>query len=279
MDQLAVERARERSIRPRQLKLDIPEGTPRYWMGGDPYATHLLNALSITFPPGERFFMASVRALRDRITDPVLREQVKGFLAQESLHSREHTALNAWLTRMGYAADRYEAEVADDIARHKQGRAPIEDLAVTCALEHFTAIMAETWLKDPELRAQCDASVRDLWTWHAIEELDHKAVAFDVYQAANGPYALRALVMIGVTVGLIWTATHYQRKFMKHDGQHKNWKVWARGFARFWGPRGYFPKLIPAYLRYFRPDFHPWQQDDAETISAFETALGYGAAA
>lgn len=273
----AIERARQRDIKARPLKLEIPEDTPRYYMDGDPYATHLLNALSVTFPPGERFFMASVRALRDRVSDPKLREQIKGFLAQEGLHSREHTSLNAWLDRLGYPASRFEAEVAQELSQHSDN--PLEDLAVTCALEHFTAIMAEAWLNSPELRARCHENVRPLWTWHALEELDHKAVAFDVYVAAGGSYELRAMVMLGVTIGLILGISSYHLQLMAHDGQLTNFKSWARGLWRYWGPRGHFTRLIPAYLRYFRRDFHPWAKDDQALIAHFERELGYPRAA
>jgi predicted metal-dependent hydrolase len=273
MHEVASSRARSRAIEPRPLQLEIPEDTPRYWMGGDPYATHLLNALSTTFPPGERFFMAAVRALRDVVQDPTLKQQVRGFLAQEALHSREHSALNAWLTKLGYPVDRYEAQVAQEIDENRKGRTRLEDLAVTCALEHFTAIMAESWLEHPELRAACHENVRALWTWHAIEELDHKAVAFDVYQAAGGTHTLRAVVMVFVTFGLIGRISAFQLGLMAHDRELTNLTSWARGLFRYWGPRGYFTRLIPAYLRYFRRDFHPWEKDDSALIARFEREL------
>ena len=266
-------KARDHKIRPRPLELEIPDDLPRYWMGGDPYSTHLLNALSITFPPGERLFMAAVRALRHKAEDPALKEQIKAFLAQEALHSREHTGLNAWLTKQGYPADVFEQEVADDIAQRRAARGPYEDLAVTCALEHFTAIMAESWLKHPELRERCHKDLQALWLWHAIEELDHKAVAFDVYEAAGGQYALRAITMVLVTIGLIGGVSIYQAQLMAHDKQHRNVKSWAKGLWTYWGPRGYFMKLIPSYLRYFKRDFHPWDSDDSALMAAAEAEL------
>ncbi|MFT3921312.1 MAG: metal-dependent hydrolase [Myxococcales bacterium] len=266
-------KARAHKIRPRPLELAIPDDLPRYWMDGDPYSTHLLNALSVTFPPGERLFMAAVRALRHKVEDPALKEQIKAFLAQEALHSREHSSLNAWLTKVGYPADKFEQEVADDIAQRRSARGPFEDLAVTCALEHFTAIMAESWLKHPELRERCHKDLRALWLWHAIEELDHKAVAFDVYQAAGGQYALRAATMVFVTIGLIGGISIYQAQLMAHDNEHKNLKSWAKGLWTYWGPTGYFVRLIPSYLRYFRRDFHPFDQDDSALLAAAETEL------
>src|SRR5690606_41942592 len=52
----------------------------------------------------------------------------------------------------------------------------------TCALEHFTAMLAETILEHPEMLEGMDERVLPLWLWHAVEESEHKSVAFDVYQ-------------------------------------------------------------------------------------------------
>jgi predicted metal-dependent hydrolase len=269
----AIQKARAHRIRPRPLELEIPADMPRFWMGGDPYSTHLLNALSLTFPPGERLFMAAVRALRDKADDPALKEQIKAFLAQEALHSREHTSLNRWLDRAGYPASQFEQEVADDIAARRSRRGAYQDLAVTCALEHFTAIMAESWLKHPELREKCHRELKTLWLWHAIEELDHKSVAFDVYQAAGGEYARRVATMVVVTIGLIVGVSYYQAQLMAHDGQQKNVRSWAKGLWTYWGPRGYFVKLVPSYLRYFKRDFHPWDSDETALMEQAEAEL------
>jgi predicted metal-dependent hydrolase len=281
----AIAKARAHKIRPRPMDLEIPAHVPRYWMGGDPYATHLLNALSLTFPPGERLFMAAVRALRDKVRDPALKEQIKAFLSQEALHSREHTALNAWLQRAGYPAEKFEQEVADDIAQRRSERGPYQDLAVTCALEHFTAIMAESFLKNPELREACHPELRALWIWHAVEELDHKAVAFDVYREAGGAYAERAVTMVFVSIGLILGISFYQAQLMAHDGELKNVRSWAKGLWTYWGPRGYFFKLLPEWASYFRRDFHPFDTDHSQLMAAAEAELSrltgklYGASA
>ena len=133
--------------------------------------------------------MRSVRALREHATDPALLEQVRGFLAQEALHSREHSALNQWLDQLGLPAARIEqAHRGAHRASAAASARALDNLAVTCALEHFTAILAKLLLTEPSLRERFHPSMLPLWYWHAIEELDHKAVAFDVYQAADGDY-------------------------------------------------------------------------------------------
>jgi uncharacterized protein len=265
--------AATRSIAPRRLKFALSPDTPGFWFDGDPFMTHVMNALSLTFPEGERLFIVAVRAFAEQVRDPVLQRQVRGFLAQESLHRREHTAFNDWLRSLGVDVEGYYREIAEllqvDAAGAARDRAA---LAVTCALEHFTAIMAEQWLTRADLRLRAQPEVRALWTWHALEELDHKAVAFDVYEASGGSYTLRVLVMLGVTYGLLRKVSSLHARLMLADRQHDA-RVWLRGFWRCWGPRGYFTSLVPAYLRYFDPSFHPWQQDDAALVRKFEREL------
>lgn len=262
----------QREIKPRVLTLHVPKDAPRYWMEGDAFSTHLLNAFSLTFPEGESFFVASVRALRDHVKDETLKLQVRGFLAQESFHRREHDAFNEWLRESGIDVDRYYAEVKALLDRPRLEASPLMQLAVTCALEHLTATMAEAWLNTPSMRLNAHESVRPLWTWHAIEELDHKAVAFDVYRAAGGGYALRVVTMLTATGLLIMQVSSMQRRMLAQDKQLTLSNV-ARGLWKFWGPRGHFTRLIPSYLRYFNPRFHPWQKDDSALIREFEAAL------
>lgn len=268
-----------REILPRAVAFPFPSDTPRYWFDGDPFLTHVMNALSLTFPEGERMFIHAVRALRDRVKDPLLEKQVRGFLAQESLHRREHDSFNDWLRSQGIDVDKYYGEIkarlrVDDPIGSKHWR-----LAVTCALEHFTAMLADEWLTREDLRSCAHENVRPLWTWHALEELDHKAVAFDVYQAADGTYALRVTSMVAITIAFVLTVGSLQVRLMAADKQLFNLKSWLRGGWRCWGPRGYFTALVPSYLRYFKRDFHPWEVDHSALIERFERELASARAA
>lgn len=239
---------------------------PKYWAAGDPFETHLLSALSLTFPQGEQAFIDSVRAFADRITDPALKEDVRAFIGQEMQHSREHAALNDFIESQGLPVRYVYDFIAARIAETQSEAPPIVSLAVTCALEHFTAIMAEAMLSDPDFMNGLHEKGRPLWVWHAIEEMEHKSVAFDVFQHVGGSYRVRALAMLVVTREFIRNQSHFHRKLMAADGQLGNVKSWARGLRKFWGPRGLFTKLVPAYLEYFRPDFHPWQRDDRALV-------------
>ena len=266
-------KARARTIAPRQLKIDIPEDAPRYWMGGDPYSTHVMNVLSLIFPPGERLFIDAVRHFRTHISDPVLLAQVRGFLGQESRHSREHKVFNRWLEKFGINAEAIEDVLHKEIRRRQSKRTPMDDLAVTCAFEHFTAILAEAWLTDDAWRTTAAEPLRTLWTWHSLEEIDHKAVAFDVYREVGGDHATRVRWMIKITIAFLIGVSAIQLSVLAADGQFRRPVYLARSWWQYWGPRGHFSRLVPAYLRYFRRDFHPWNEDHSALIARFEQEL------
>jgi uncharacterized protein len=248
-----------RPIPVRRLAFDFDRVRSRHWFGGNPFLTHLAHALSLTFPEGERFFMEAVRHYEKRITSPALRQEITRFLAQEGLHARAHADFNAWIRGLGFDTEPLERGVKEGLARARRLRSPIEQLAMTCALEHFTAIMAELLLDNDELRERMDPEARRLWVWHAIEETEHKAVAFDTYLAVGGTYRMRVISMAVTTVFFIVTASMHQVRLMRQDPEAKG--AAFRGLFELWGRPGYFRPLVPAYLDYFRPGFHPWQRE------------------
>ena len=254
----------------RHMGLSFPKDLPRHWYGNDPFETHLFNALSLTFPFGEKEFIDSVRAFSDRITDPQLKDDVRAFIGQEMQHSREHEAFNAWIASLGLPAQYIWDFIEKRQAEMKAKSRPIDRLAVTCALEHFTAILAEAILTSPELVEGFDPRVRAMWIWHAIEETEHKSVAYDVFEHVGGDYRTRVVAMLFVTREFILNQIHFHRKLMEADGESRNVKSKARGFLKYWGPRGVFTKLAPAYLEYFRRDFHPWQHDNRELVTKWK---------
>ena len=254
----------------RHMGFSFPKDLPRHWYGNDPFETHLFNALSLTFPFGEKEFIDSVRAFSDRVTDPQLKDDVRAFIGQEMQHSREHEAFNAWIASLGLPAQYIWDFIEKRQAEMKAKSRPIDRLAVTCALEHFTAILAEAILTSPELVEGFDPRVRAMWIWHAIEETEHKSVAYDVFEHVGGDYRTRVVAMLFVTREFILNQIHFHRKLMEADGESRNVKSKARGFLKYWGPRGVFTKLAPAYLEYFRRDFHPWQHDNRELVTKWK---------
>lgn len=257
----------------RRMDFQFDDDIPTYWFGKDPFRTLLLTALSGTFPEGERFFVDAVRLFRDRIEDPALRQAVSGFIGQEAHHAKEHEAFNALMKRKGLPMPRIEAIVRQGLRYMREKLSPQRRLAMTCALEHFTAIMAELLLENPQLLEQMDPRVRALWIWHAIEESEHKAVAFDVYQETVKSYWVRVSQMAFNTLEFQFFITLHFTRLMRHAGHLGNIPMIAKGLYELYVNPGWFRKLIPAYLDYYRPDFHPWQRDNKATLAFWRREL------
>lgn len=186
------------AIHVRKLQAGPSAQTPRYWFANDPFLTHFFNAVSSTFPEGERFFVRSVRHYADRIRDPQLIENVSRFVQQEAQHRSEHDAHIELLTEQGYGVltkiNAFARKGMDWNLKHT----PRLALAYTTATEHITAVLAGQILRHPQRWIQpMHRSMQPLWTWHAIEETEHKSVAFDVYQLAVGKLWLRRWAMDG----------------------------------------------------------------------------------
>jgi predicted metal-dependent hydrolase len=257
----------------RQLDLTFdPDRVPRDWFNDDPFVTTFLNGLSILFPEGERFFVDAVKRYKDRVTDPELAARVVGFVGQEAMHGKEHRSLNEMIEAHGYQVPALEAHVTWllGVARRIH---PRFQLGATCALEHFTAILAEALLGQPDQRKMFDPALRGLWTWHAFEESEHKAVAYDVYMLTGVRYPERVAVMIVTTIIFFAELVHYQARLLARRGiLHKPWR-WLRGLSTMWIRPGYFRKLIPAYFSYYRPGFHPDDRDATALLDAWYGVL------
>lgn len=261
-----------RTIETRPLRLHLHGATPRHWIVGDPVSTQLFNALSIVFPRGEKMFVEAVRAHRDLVRDPELRRAVRDFIGQEVNHSRAHVEFNEWLASLGLPIAELEREIEARMARTE--RLPADRrLAATCALEHFTAILAAALLAHPELLDEMHEDVRPLWLWHAIEELEHKSVAYDVYEQSGGGYRLRVVMMAIVTVTFLSRVARRHRRLLQEEGLLGDRRARARSAWKLFGPRGVLVGALPSYLAYYRRDFHPDQIDDAALLSWGRAAL------
>lgn len=245
---------------------DVPK---HFAADGDLLLSHLAASLSAVFPDGEDFFVRSVRHYRDQITDPELKRQVAGFIGQEAIHGREHRILNDRFDALGYPTKRFERVTRKALALRTKLAPPSANLAATAALEHFTATLAELLLTDERARDLFgDENVRNLFLWHALEESEHKAVAFDVYKAVGGSERMRTFTMNFMTVGFL-TGMSVQilisllgdRETYQRGRLRQSW----RGFRR----SPLFTREVWEQLRdYNRPDFHP---DDRETAALIET--------
>ncbi len=239
---------------------------PKYWYGNDAFKSTYMGALSCQFPEGERMFMDAVRDHQDKISDPRLLEQIKGFIKQEAMHGHEHSQFNKFLDTVGYPASKYEAFQKKERIWMRKVIPAKHMLAVTCALEHFTAIMAHQVLTNPEATEGMDEQFKELWKWHAIEETEHKAVAFDVYQEAVGSYWIRIFAMINITIMFTARTSFLQMIFLWKDGQLFKPSTWLSGFKFYFKKPGMVPSLWRDYIDYFRRDFHPWDHDNRELL-------------
>lgn len=263
------------NIHVRHLAFGRDAPAPRWWLGGDPVATAFYNALSITFPQGERFFMDSVRRYRP-LASPALDGQIEAFLAQEATHTREHLAFNHQVAANGYDVTAMDARTHATLSFTRR-RPDHVQLASTIALEHFTAILAHALLADPRHLQGASEEAAAMWRWHAIEELEHKAVAFDTFVAATADWPrhrrwlLRVLTMAGATWLLFLSIGRNIGDLFAQDGVGVG--AWRRlGGFLFFTP-GILRQILSRYLTYFRPGFHPWEHDDRALIAAAEASL------
>ncbi len=256
-----------------ELALD-PKDVPRDWCADNAFQTTFLNALSLLFPEGEKFFVDSVKKHRNKIVNEALLADVAAFIGQEAMHGKEHRAFNDLMIEHGYAeAPGVDAKLRKFLLLVKRALSPMSQLAVTTALEHFTAMLAEGLLADDRMHDEVHESVRPLWLWHALEESEHKAVAFDVYVASGGGYARRVTIMVLTTIIFfaVQAATH-TRLMATRKILWKPW-TWVRGATRLWIYPGYLTRLVPAYLAYFKPGFHPNERDTTALLRKWETQL------
>ena len=248
-----------------------PQAIRRHYFANSPVMSHLLTALSSTFPIGEQFFVHSVRNVRDNVQDENLQAQIAAFIGQEAMHSKAHAEFNAAWRSEDYNLDRFQAWLArkDDYVKNLH---PKIQLAITCAFEHFTALLGGYILRHPEVLATLDEDAAKLWVWHAIEEIEHRAVAFDVYQAVYGDDKIRRRIMRSVTTGFASLTLYSATRLFLQDKKKSLPKVGGNIFG-FYLLGKMFLQLAPEYLAYFKTDFHPSEIDYTKLIRYWKQRL------
>ena len=243
----------------------------RWYMAGDPIPTSFFNALSATFPLGEKFFIDSVRPFREA-SPPPLRAQIADFIKQEALHTREHAAFNAQVEAGGYAAADLYAHTRAEIDRMKR-RSAMAQLGCTMALEHFTALFAHELLAAPHHLSGAPAEVRAMWRWHALEEIEHKAVAFDTFDCVSRSWSplrrwtFRAAIMLEATWIFIRVVSRNMHSLYEQD--RLPWlKTWMLTAGYLLGRKGVLAAMASGWASWFRFGFHPWDEDDRALAAA-----------
>ncbi len=264
-----------RMMQVRRLRFAYPQGSlRRHYVEGDLIMSHVVAVLSATFPPGEDFFIRSVRHYSGRVTDPELKRQVKAFIGQEVVHGREHDTLNRALRAMGYPTHWVDAFVRRSTRLSTRFMPARVALGHTAALEHYTATLAECLLTDPRARALLgETEVRNVLLWHALEESEHKSVAFDVYRAVGGSERMRRRTMIEATVGLLGVTIVFTiLSMLKDPATYNPRRLLASLRALRRSP--FLDEKVRARIRdYQRPGFHPDDFDATEALSRWRAEL------
>jgi predicted metal-dependent hydrolase len=234
---------------------------PKYWMNNDAFKTRMIDAVQATFPDGERYFISTVQAFRNQVSDPKMLAEIKDFSIQEGQHGLVHSEFNARLKRQGIDIDRYTDFVKKISDRRLARYSPEFNVALTAAFEHFTAMMADLFFADKDMLTGADPRVRAMLAWHAVEEMEHKAVAFDVMQKiAKVGYFRRTWAMTFATLSFTLNSMVSPWFMLKSDGHSlpKRIGLYAKGLAWTMHPRkGIFFRLLGMIAPYYRPSFHP----------------------
>jgi len=255
----------------RRLEFEI-SSPPRYFLAGNATATTFIAVLSAAFPPGERFFIESVRRFRDRVADPELNAAVKGFIGQEAIHGREHDRLNELLVGCGLNTRVPERGVRVGLMLLERCSAS-QQLACTALMEHFTALLGEVLLEDEDFQALGDAEMLQLFLWHALEELEHKAVTYDLYNLVGNRRWERWLAFPLVTVTLLPPIFVSWSWLMLKEGKLTDRQDMREGLTLLFGRKGLVSRALGKMGLYVRPDFHPNKKDTRSLVASWRERL------
>ena len=264
----------------RNLKFNLNPAKALTWHRDGLNISQFLNTMSLFFPVGERFFINSVRNYRDQITDPELKKAVTAFIGQEAIHGREHEEYNDFVAQAGVPLHAQEAIVAKLLGVVQQYSPEAIQLAITVSLEHLTAILGGGLLDLPEIMDGSDEDYKAIWYWHALEETEHKAVAFDVYRTVIGEdsnlgaYALRSSTLVLSTAAFFTLFTPFYLHNVRIKGGLTDLKGWRAVAKHTWGRKGVFLNITKPWFDWFKPGFHPWDHDNREHLKNFKALLG-----
>lgn len=260
----------------RDLSFKLPANRINDWHARGLHVTQFFNTLSVFFPSGERFFIDSVRQFRkhEAVQSESLQKAITAFIGQEAMHGREHEDYNALLQAAGLPAQRMERLVIAILEHAKANTSAEVRLGFTVALEHFTAILADSLLSEPEVIEGSEPRYAALWRWHALEETEHKAVVYDVWDAVMGKglraYALRSSTMV-VATAVFWALiVPFMIENVRRSGGARDLRGWASVLDFHWRRPGMLRRIVRPYFDYFRPDFHPWQHDNRALLADIE---------
>ncbi|HRP69015.1 MAG TPA: metal-dependent hydrolase [Turneriella sp.] len=272
---MITERKSPQNIKPHKISVSFDESLPKHWFGGNAFLTHLLNTFTAIFPDAERYFVRWSKKALSNVTDSKIKKDIQGFIGQETMHASQHEKLWAILRTQGYNLEPVLWIV------QKFGFGWLENIlsdkvnyAAVAGFEHFTAMFGEIYFENPHLMSKMHPEMRRLFEWHAAEEIEHKAVAFDQLQNIDDSYLLRTSVMNGAVLLLYFVAFGNTFYFMLQDRSLFEPKEWANIYELFFGKHDFARKSFFKFIEYYKPNFHPWENQNyhlAEpTLRAYE---------
>ena len=242
------------------------------WHRGSAFLTAWENAFSMLFPLGEQSFINSVMLFKDQIDDPKLLKEISDFQEQEAVHRMQHLKYNKLLCKLrGYDLEQIEAPLRKRIAWYRENISARRRLAGTVAAEHLTAILADDLLRHKDHFKGSDENIAKIWKWHAVEETEHKAVAFDVHVAVGGTIKERRTALLFTTYYIHKDILKIVCMMLKQNGKLWNLREWFNGFVFLFIKPGVFRRIFISWLAFFRKDFHPWKKDNRNLIGEWET--------
>ena len=269
------------------------ESVPEYWMNGSAGLTHFMTALSALFPAGEMFFIDSVRAVRQHpsIKDNAeLQKEISAFIGQEAMHTQEHEGFNASAQKYGHdvaTLDRYTdraiqatRKVFAFLGKPVGITQEMVDLTATTALEHFTATIASQLLVNNHIQElMSDETMKTMWLWHAIEENEHKAVAYDVFEGVFGKgvksYLLRTGSLVAAMAILFCVQSYFVLRLLQQDKQ-LNRAALKDIYTYAYSPsKGIITGMAREMIMYFKPGFHPNHHDTDALLEKWKLKLGF----
>lgn len=244
------------------LRLEWPDSLPMNWNNNSPFMSQFLNALSVNFPDGERFFIDSVKAFKDKITDEQQLKEIQEFTKQENWHRHVHIQYTEWMERKGLPAKNVESEMSKFWSRLATKWSPMSCLAATVCVEHITATNAELFLSYRTNLKRMHPHFEQVWRWHGIEEIEHKAIAMDVYNKVGGTVGRRRLAMCMVL--MYYTYYMFKNTFRFLQAYQELWKWQTIKDAikmLFDNQSGVIRCSFPYIIDFMRADWHPNQTD------------------
>jgi hypothetical protein len=259
---------REDTITVRRIEFSFPERLDPVIFEGRPEESYVLVGISLLLPYLEPYLIRSMREARKQVKDPALLADLDAFNAQEGQHYRQHLRFNEAVRPADVEAlTALEAELSADYRRFTATRGIRWNLAYAEGFEAFTTAMARFTLETGQLEGMHPAAL-ELFQWHLIEELEHRTVAFEVYDHVCGGYLYR------LAVGL-YAQWHLNRFALRVAGVLQN--ADPAGFRRRFGGRKaawarlrplfgkilrrLYPKILATYLPWYTPRAIPLPEE------------------